>query len=256
VGGSVLLFALVDDHIHLVLLCDRDATGARARAVLLALRTSVAAGLGPAHVSEVRGRAHLEWLVRYLLTQPAHHGLSEHAALTTGSCFPELVGARVVPGLSLRLSASLPRFRLREAYSAVGLAPEPLVPVQDAELRVVGARALVTAASAAAGAPPLLGRDLPSVDTRRVVASLGQVAGIHLEELAHALGVTPDAARRIAQRPAPVELVKATRMRLALEAAATAAGVAAANAAVARAKTQTRADAAQASLGAPPSAKP
>ncbi len=220
VGGRVALFALVDDHFHLVLLCERDAASAHARALLLALRAVAAVELAPAHVSEVRGRAHLEWLVRYLLEQPAHHGISAHTALVTGSCFPELVGARCVPGLALQLGVALPRFRLREAFPMVGLPSERLEPASDEQVRAAGARRLVDAASFAAAAGPDLTRLEPSVRARRVAAHLASGAGVHLDDLAHAMGTTRDAARKIGLRPAAPELVAATRLRLALQVSA------------------------------------
>jgi hypothetical protein len=219
-GGSVVLFAIVDDHLHLVLLCEPDAVGRLARALLLALRPLAAVDVLPAHVSEVRGRAHLEWLVRYLLAQPAHHGVPVHPALTTGSCFPDLVGARRVPGLTLQLGAALPRYQLRDAYAIVGLPTERIVPAPLDRVRAAGARALVEAAASAACAGPLLGRDEASVQARRAAVHLAAEAGVPFDELAHVLAVTRDAARKIALRAAPLPLVEATRVRLALEAAA------------------------------------
>lgn len=198
-GGSVVLFALVDDHVHIA-----------------------------AHVSDVRGRAHLEWLVRYLLGQPAHHGIAIHPVLGSGSCFPNLVGARCVPALTLRVPTALPRYRLREAYGIVGLPQVPLEPATAEQIRAAGAPRLVHAAAFAAGAGPELGRDNLSIAVRRVTAALAAEADIHLDELAHAMGTTRDAARKIGLRPAAPGLLAATRLRIALESAAATAGAAAA----------------------------
>ncbi len=239
VGGRVVLFALVDDHLHVVLLCERAETGIHARALLLALRPVAAVELAPAHVSEVRGRAHLEWLVRYLLEQPAHHGVPVHPALTTGSCFPDLVGARCVPGLALQLGAALPRYRLRDAYAIVGLPLERLEPASDDQIRALGARRLVEAAAFAGAAGPDLGLGDVSVTVRRVAAHLALQAGLHLDELAHAMGTTRDATRKMGRRDAAPELVAATRMRIALDAAAaSAAGAQAAKAIAATERTR------------------
>jgi hypothetical protein len=38
--------------------------------------------------------------VTYLLKQPVKHGLDVHPALWTGSCFLDLIGARLIPGFS------------------------------------------------------------------------------------------------------------------------------------------------------------
>lgn len=110
-----MLFCIVDDHLHVVLLCEAQQAGVLSRELLLALRPLTGPNLAPAFVRPVEGRGHLEWLVRYVLEQPTKHGLPGHPALWPGSCFPDLVGARRLPGLSLRLrlSEALPRFRLR-----------------------------------------------------------------------------------------------------------------------------------------------
>jgi hypothetical protein len=85
------------------------------------LRPLAAAPVEPARVREVDTRAHLEWLVRYVLTQGPHHGVAGHPALASGSCFQDLVAARRVDGLRLRIAEALPRLRRRTLYEAVGL---------------------------------------------------------------------------------------------------------------------------------------
>ncbi|MDP2306276.1 MAG: hypothetical protein Q8P18_09645 [Pseudomonadota bacterium] len=225
-AGVVVLFALVDDHLHLAIYCEETRIGALSRSLLLALRAVVGVNLNAAHRSPIRDRAHLETLVRYFLTQPAHHGLAEHPALTTGSCFAELVGARVVPGLALRLSAMLPRYRLRAAYAHVGL-PEAALALPSADaVRRAGAFRVAAAAGAAAGRGPVFDGNAPlDVDARTAAVHVARANEVDLDELAHVLAITPRALRRIAERPPPLPLVSATRMRLALEDAATAAAL-------------------------------
>ncbi|MES2642112.1 MAG: hypothetical protein V4850_21700 [Myxococcota bacterium] len=219
-GDNVALFALVDDHVHVVVFCEEARVGRLARAILLALRPLAAAGLEPAFTRPVRDRGHLEWLVGYLLTQPEHHGLQEHPALTTGSCYRDLVGARRVPGLSLPIVQALPRFRLRDAGRHVGLPDVDLSPVSDEGVRAAGATRLLAAATAAlAGGPDPRGNDPEVVVARRAVMHLGLAAGIHLAELAHVLGVSVDAARRIGARGVADPVSHAVRLTLALEAA-------------------------------------
>jgi len=153
-----------------------------------------------------------------VLEQPTKHGLPGHPALWPGSCFPDLVGARRLPGLSLRLrlSEALPRFRLRSAYAHVGLAPAPLQPLDDDTQRGLGIRRLVDAASAALAADPaLIGNTDPVVGTRITVAQLA--SAWPTSELAWALDITPQAARRLRTRAAPDGAVEAVRLRLALE---------------------------------------
>jgi hypothetical protein len=230
--GRVVLFALVDDHLHIAIYCEEARIGPISRSLLLALRSVCRADLNPAHRSAIRDRAHLETLVRYFLTQPAHHGLLEHPALTTGSCFAELVGARVVPGLGLCLSEVMPRFRLRAAFPHVGLPEAPIRPATDEAVHAAGAARLVAAVAAAAACGPVLdGHTSEHVAARIVAAEVARAGEVDAAELADALAITPRALRRIAERTASAPLVRATRVRLALEDAATAAALARAGAA-------------------------
>ena len=218
VAEQVVLFCIVDDHVHVVLLCQDERVGTLSRALLLALRPLTGPGLAPAFVRPVEGRGHLEWLVRYVLEQPSKHGLPGHPALWPGSCFPDLVGARRLPGLSLglRLGQVLPRFRLRTAYAHVGLAPAPLQPVDPDTLRGLGIRRIVDAASAALAADPALrGNSDRVVSTRVTIAHLA--TAWPTSELAWALDITPQAARRLRTREVPEGAMEAVRLRLALE---------------------------------------
>ena len=218
VGAHASLFCIVDDHVHVVVLCARQEAGRLAQRLALALRPLAGAMLGPAHISAVDGRSHLESLVRYLLRQPHKHDLATHPALYTGSCFADLVGGRALPGLSLRLPEALPRFRLRTAHGHVGLDATPLVPLDDAALQELGVRRLVDAASAAlAVGPALVGNSAPVVAARVTAAHLAHAAGLPASHLAQALDITPPSARRLAQRTPPPGAVLAARRRLALE---------------------------------------
>lgn len=219
-GEWLTLFSLVDDHVHVVLFCEEERVGRLARAILLALRPLAAVALEPAFVRPVRDRGHLEWLVGYVLTQPSHHGLAEHPALTTGSCYRDLVGARLVPGLTLRVGQALPRFGLREACRHVGLPEVELCPLTLEGLRAAGATRLVGAASAALSVGPDLTTNEPLVvEARRASVQLANAAGIHLAEVAHALGLTVGSVRRLSDRDAPEPILRAIRLELALEAA-------------------------------------
>lgn len=219
-GAWITLFALVDDHVHVVVFCEEERVGRLARAILLALRPAAAVEVGPAFVRPVRDRGHLEWLVGYLLTQQAHHGLAEHCALATGSCYRDLVGARLVPGLSLQLANALPRFRLREACRHVALPEVELCPVTFDGVRAAGASRVVSASSAAlAVGPDLVGNDALVVEARRASVQLAIASGIHLAEVAHALGIGVAAARKIATREVAEPILRAVRLELALEAA-------------------------------------
>ncbi len=107
-GTSTVLFNIVDDHLHLVLWCDRQRRGRLARALVQALRQVATVPVESARVRAVENRAHMKWLVDYLLSQTIHRGIPAHTALWSGSCFPDLIGARWVPRMELQLRKALP----------------------------------------------------------------------------------------------------------------------------------------------------
>ncbi len=218
-GDQLLLFCIVDDHVHVVLLCSDDRVGRLARALLLALRPLAGPVLEPAHVRAVEGRGHLQWLVRYCLRQPIKHRLGVHPALWSGSCFSDLVGARVVEGLAPPLREALPRLRQRDLFDAVGLARERLEPLDDDALRAVPATDLVDAAAFAVAAPPGLADNRPAtVAARRAACQLGQLAGYTSPQLARALAVQTNAVSRLRRAPVDDRIHRAVRLLLALQA--------------------------------------
>jgi REP element-mobilizing transposase RayT len=217
-GEELALFCLVDDHLHCVLVCDETVLQRRTRALTRSIRCLAPVELGSTHVSPVNGRRHMESLVAYLLHQPVKHGLRVHPALWEGGCFPDLVGARLLPGFGKRLPDALPRWDQRALLGAVGLPSGDLSPLSLEELRSLGARRLLEASAAAAGADPALrGRRMPEVRARRAACRLAREAGMSLSEIAWLLEVTPRAVRRMADHPGTPGLTTAVRMRLALE---------------------------------------
>ncbi len=223
-GEWAMLFAIVDDHVHLVVECDRKVAGRVARNGLVAMRKLAAGPLDPAHIRSVESRAHMQWLVTYVLEQPKKHGLPAHPALWSGSCFPDLAGARAVPGFALttRLAEALPRFRLREAYATVGLPKTELTPVDGDRIRRLGADRLCRAAAATLAEPfPLTGKRAPVSLARAAASHLGRIAGIPTSELVHVLGVTPQAVLRLAAKDVAPAVLESVAFRLALEEAVT-----------------------------------
>lgn len=215
-GPRSMLHALVDDHQHVVVRVKAGAEGRLARALLLGWR-AIGANLEPADVRPVADRAHFRRLVDYLLQQPVKHGLAAHPATWTGSMFPDLVGARRIPGLSVQVQQILPRYRQREAYAVVGLAPEPLVPASEEDVRAAGAVRLSELAAETFGTR--LAMNTPaSRRARLALATLGAQAKIATREIAHALGITQQSTRRLRQAGPLAEAdTRALRLRLALE---------------------------------------
>jgi hypothetical protein len=214
-GTRVALFAVVDDHVHVVVM--GSDLGRVARVLCFALRACSPAELDAAYTRPVRTRAHAEWLLGYLLGQWSRHDLSAHPALTSGSCFAELSGSRAVPGWTWNLSELLPRLKLRQAYTHVGLDSE-LREATPSEVQAAGATRLAAAAAfAAAAAWPLLGNSYEVAMARRAVAAVGASVEIAASELARALEVEVRQVARLAGRQLPPGLARATLRRLHLE---------------------------------------
>ena len=214
--NRVVLFCIVDDHVHVVV--HTDAPGWLATGLLRALRAVAETQLTPAFVRAVEDRGHLEWLAsRYILTQSGKHGLPGSPALWSGSCFLDLVGARRVAGLGLQLATVLPRYRLRQAFTAVGLEAKPLTEPTTDELRTLGVARLVAAATAAVGTHDASSRDALANRARRVAVSLSREAALPSALLAAELGCRVGSVSRLASAPCcPLDRRAALR-RLALE---------------------------------------
>ncbi len=219
VGGRRLtLFSLVDDHFHAAIRAESPArVGEGLRRVLAAQRPDLE--LKRPHLEPVGSRSYLRWLVRYLITQPEHHGLGVPSALWTGSCFQDLVGARLLGGFDVApLRNELPRLRLGELFVHLGLGDEPFLPADDEALaRVSVARLVDLAAGVHAVGPTLMGRSTLVVAARSLVVSVAAVAGHGAPIVARFLGVVPRAVRYLARREVDPRAVLALRRRLALE---------------------------------------
>lgn len=127
-GTWIVSFSIADEHAHLIVLGDQDRIGRLRRNLSLALGAASSEPLDPSWARPFTSRAHLQSTFEYQLTQVDHHGLPAHPALWSGSVFQDLIGARVLDGLQLKLREALPRYRVRDALSAVGLPREPIEP--------------------------------------------------------------------------------------------------------------------------------
>ncbi|MDP2304878.1 MAG: hypothetical protein Q8P18_02500 [Pseudomonadota bacterium] len=173
-----MLFCVVDDHLHVVLLCTRDTAGRLAQSLVLALRRVSPVPVRAAEITPVNSRPHMVEL------------------LATCSRNPTITGSSL-------------RRRCGRAHASR---------TSSARVREIGAFRLVEAAAAALGVGPgLIGRTAPVVAARVVVAQLGLQADISPVEIEVALGFTRWAVAHLAERPAPHLAVRATRLRLALE---------------------------------------
>jgi len=215
---GLLAFGLVDDHFHAAVRGEAAGWCAEGlRRALAAHRRDLE--LKRPHIEPVGSRAYLGWLVRYVILQPRKHGLGASAALWTGSCFQDLVGARMLSGFCLApLRNELPRLRLQHLFEELGLGSAPLVPAGDRELGRVGpARLAELSAGAYAVGPALNGRAAPVVAARALAVHAARVAGLPISSLTRFLGVGPRAIRELARRAVPPRAVSTLRRRLALE---------------------------------------
>jgi hypothetical protein len=218
-GRRVLLFCVVDDHVHVVVHADRPDAGRLGRGLRMALRAiSPEADIEAAFVRPVSSRAHLEHLAHdYIVKNPVKHGVSSTPALWSGSCFADLVGARLLPGFDpSAIVAWLPRFRPSQLYAAVGVDPHLDLSVHR-DLRTVSPATLAAAAAASIAATDLSGRDPLAVAARRTGARLALDAGHPHAAVREAFHLPSRSLRRAAVDGA---LVAAVRRRLALEEAA------------------------------------
>ncbi len=211
-GRALLLFNVVDDHIHVVARHETPRRLARdLRSALKATRPDLV--LKPPHLEHIDSRAYLRSLVRYVFQQSAKDGLGADA-LWEGSSFLDLCGARRVPGIHPQpLLEELPRLRLREVLPLVGLPATPLLPGEVAGL---GARRLrEVAATVCCTDPDLGGRTLHAVRARRLAVELASEARLPLATLG--LPSAPSTLRRLRADGANRLDLHSARLRLALE---------------------------------------
>jgi len=190
--GRLALFALIAEHLHLISPVPRAAGGRLSQAVSVTLRPIVATPLAPSFPTMVESRDHVRSLLRYLLLQALKHGMPGHPALWIGSCLPDLLGARVIEGLSLCVRRVLPDYNDGKALAIVGLRGTGLPVPDKSTLRAAGASRLRLAAAAAFGVDPLLAGNGPAaIKARRAVAQIADRVGIHPRETSAALGRSP-----------------------------------------------------------------
>lgn len=213
VGDRLLLFSIVDDHAHVVVQADPEAIGHVAASVNRALGGAGAPPRQRAHVEAIDGRAHLRRLVGYTARQVTHHGLHVHPAIWAGSCAPDLLGVRLLPGFDPRLAdRALPRVSLRdEVIEACGVWKPALTPASDDALAELAPDALLELSLAACGADG--GRDPVSVTAR---AAWARLCTGPASEIGSRAGVPERTVRSLRQRKVPDVVLTTIRRRVAL----------------------------------------
>lgn len=215
---SLILFAVADEHIRAVLRAAKVGLVARdLRQTLRRLRPDLE--FKPAHLEPVVSDAHMWRLVRYELGQTKRHDLGSHPAIATGSCFPDLVGARLLPGYEpTRVVTELPAFRLGRAYTMVGLEAVPLVEPRDDVLHWIGVGRLAELSASVFSLPAdLRGRSAAFTRARALAARLAAQVDLRLSDLADVLGVTRQSVWELARTRVDERAESALRRRWALE---------------------------------------
>lgn len=221
-AGMLVSFSLVFKHGHLEAYCEESETGTLRRSIRKRASAVVGVPFERVWCDPVESEPHLVTLLRYNADQVVHHDLPEHPALFDGSYVQDMVGARALPGLRLRVAGAAPGFRVRQLYEWVGLPGVPIRPATDVEVRAAGiGRLKVAAASATAADPELAGRRAPEVRAKRAIVHLARAAGIRPADVRWALGLTQRGVEAHRARPADPCALRATRVRLALEDAVT-----------------------------------
>lgn len=220
-GQELVLYCVVDNHIHFVVACDRKRVGAIKLALHKSLGSLVAQEMLPANLTPVRSQGHLRWLVKYLLLQVIRHELGEHPALWSGSCFQDLIGARYIKGatdLRQSLKAHLPRYHWKKYYEIVGLPLQQIEPASIAEVQNSGLNRLVEAAAASlATGPSLKGRSERVILAKRSVAQIGRVVVFSISKMARTLETPERTIRHMCVQPVEKNAKAAICTRLALE---------------------------------------
>jgi len=219
VGEEVVLFCVLQDQVQLVVICDRRSSGRIRQACLVAFNAVSGVPLHMDRAKPISERRHLAWLAKHTMSLFGHSDtVPVHPALWSGSCFPDLIGARSVKGLRMRLGEALPTFHARDAFKAVGLPLRELNPADALAVRAAGASRVASAVAAAwAVGPVLKGLTDPAVQTLRRTVSLCRWAEIENAETASALSKSARTVQRMAERPVPLVRLKPARLRLALE---------------------------------------
>ena len=198
-GRRLLLFSIVDEHIHLVIEGDRREKGAALGALHRSLRTvGKDAAFQAAWSEEVKTRSHLLSLVDYVCRQPSRHNLTGRDALWEGSCLMDLIGARTVVGYDGSLfRTAAPRWREHDLLGKFNI--RNLKPASDEDIAAAGQESLLSAVSVAFCADPELGGRPPEVVAARVAfVHLGRIAGYPTKQLAFALGISTGGVRYLA----------------------------------------------------------
>ncbi len=206
---GLLAFSVPDNHLHLLLACDRVTAGRGANKAegCLVKRLQLSVGFERARLRPVESLRHLENALHYIHRQGEHHG---SAGDPLGECNTlwDLLGLRVTGHRCIpRVRAALPR--LSRADLLRHALVDDLTPGSTLSL-------LPQAAAAAIARPDLTGRQ---PDCRAAKAAAIQIVlqqGLSTSFAGSLLRVPLRSAHRLKRTPVPAPLLKAIRLQLGL----------------------------------------
>jgi hypothetical protein len=213
--GELVAFGLADNHVHLLMACDRPTAGNVAHRTMLALRSAlgIAAHFAPARIRPVTDHRHLANACRYVLRQHAHHGLTLDP-LSEATSLPDLLGLRLVASdLRSRVRELLPRLRIDELVDeaapdlrsllTLSTMAQPSTPSSDDLLL------LAEGAAATFALPELTGITGRAMSARHAAVHVVDTAASGLRLPLRCAARTIQALRR---RPAPGDALRAVRL--------------------------------------------
>jgi hypothetical protein len=205
----IVVWKLADTHLHLVVLGDAAVVAELVRRLRIWVATALRPGV-PVEVQRTKplaGQSHLEAAFAYVLKQDDHHGV-ETDVYQDASAILDILGLRILtPSLPLRVREHLPRLTREALLKHLGVTTleEAAHPEQ-----------LLEAAAAAFGLD-VLAADNESTRARRAAVAAARDLGPAY--LARLLGITPQAACRLAKATVPAREVRAVRLQMALRTA-------------------------------------
>lgn len=217
VGDGAWLFSIVDSHVHSWLSATRARIGVVGGALRRALGAIAEAVIEVVHWRPVETRRHQRNMTRYLLDQLGHHGIDSAPQLWSGSCYQDLIGARILDRFRPRIRRILPRLHREDLDRAVGVEPCSLREATPEQLRRAGAIGIVEAAAAAfAVGPTLIGRARPVTRARRSASLVARSVEIRTADVADALELPARTVRRLLTEPVDATELRAVRLQVAL----------------------------------------
>lgn len=219
-GPRLFLFGLADNHGHVVVEAADAMELGHLRTDLLRAHPFAGVVDRDIHVTLVGDRDHLATLAAYMPRQVVHHKLPRDPALFLGSHLPDVVGARLLPGLCRGVFAALPDVDVAEtALRGIGLRG-PVVPATDAQIRAVGAVATWTACREALACSDDGRRTVRAMLARRSFVELANGAGIHPTDARDVAEIARASWYRLVEAPVDAAISEVVRMRLGLVALA------------------------------------